>query len=104
MQDHQIAHQDDGRRGMWSISREDRRVAEMTYAHSGAGVITIDHTFVDPSLRGHGVARTLLDAAVSWARQHGLRIVPECSYVRAVFARDASLRDLLAVLGEADRG
>ena len=31
--------------------------AEITYIPKGEGVIDANHTFVDPSLRGQGVAR-----------------------------------------------
>ena len=35
--------------------------AEITYIPKGEGVIDANHTFVDPSLRGQGVARQLVD-------------------------------------------
>ncbi len=91
-----IAHEENGPQGAFVIARDGKRFAELTYLHSSDSVIVINHTFVDPGLRGHGVARKLLDAAVAWARKSQLRINPECSYVRAVFARDASIRDVLA--------
>jgi uncharacterized protein len=91
-----ISHEDNGRDGAFFMLQDGVRIAEMTYRHAGDGVANFDHTFVDPSLRGKGVARALFDAAIAWVRERNLRIVPACSYVRAQFARDASLRDLLA--------
>jgi uncharacterized protein len=94
--DDAIAHEVGVRGGAFAITRDGRRIAELTYVRSGESVIVINHTFVDESLRGHGIARKLLDAAVAWARMNQVRIVPECSYARVVFARDASIREVLA--------
>jgi uncharacterized protein len=94
--DDAIAHEVDDRGGAFTITRDGKRIAELTYVRSGESVIVINHTFVDESLRGHGIARKLLDAAVAWARTNQVRIIPECSYARVVFARDASIREVLA--------
>lgn len=44
------------------------------------GVMHITHTIVDPSLQGQGVARKLLEKAVSYAKENKLQIHPICSY------------------------
>jgi predicted GNAT family acetyltransferase len=72
------------------------QVGELTYRRPGPARILIDHTEVSPHLRGRGVARQLLDAAVAWARVHDIRIGATCSYVLAQFARDSSLHDVRA--------
>lgn len=89
-----VTHAESGGRGVFAIERDGRRVAEMTYQRLDGRRILVDHTQVDPSLRGHGVARQLLDAAVAWAREHHTRIAATCSYVVVQFARDASLGDV----------
>jgi hypothetical protein len=65
----QITHSEAGDRGVFALEQGGRQVAEMTYQRIGEARILVDHTHVDPALRGHGVARQLLDAAVAWARQ-----------------------------------
>jgi predicted GNAT family acetyltransferase len=40
------------------------------------------------------VARSLLDAAVAWARQNNTKISATCPYVIGQFARDRSLDDV----------
>lgn len=87
-------HEERDGRGVFFIERDGARVGEMTYRRLGDTRILIDHTEVDPALRGKGVARALLDAAVGWARQHGVKISATCSYVLVQFQRDSSLSDV----------
>lgn len=89
-----ITHTEAGDGGAFTLEQGGRQVAEMTYRRLGEARILVDHTHVDPALRGHGVARQLLDAAVSWARQSNTKISASCSYVVVQFARDASLKDV----------
>lgn len=93
---HSIQHQESGSRGAFVIERDGRRIAEMTYSRTNPSLVVVDHTFVDPSLRGQGVARQLQDAMVAWARENDTKVVPVCSYVKVQFDRDASIRDVLA--------
>ena len=88
-----IQHQSDGHRGAFFIERDGRRVAELTYAR-GEGVVIVDHTWVEPRLRGGKAARRLVDAAVQWTRAERARLVPTCSYVRMVLARTPGYADV----------
>ncbi len=90
-----IQHQDDGHNGRFYIETNHTPIAELTYVWSGNTAFTIDHTFVDGSLRGQGVAKHLLDAAVAFARRKNARIVPLCSYARVMFERDPAYRDVI---------
>lgn len=54
-------------------------IAEITFPVS-QGVADINHTFVDGSLRGQGVAGRLTEAAVASIRAQGLRLRTSCSY------------------------
>ena len=54
-------------------------IAEITFPIEN-GVATIDHTFVDSSLRGQGVAGKLMAAAVEDIRKAGVKAYPTCSY------------------------
>lgn len=91
-----VTHVEQDGRGSFSIDRDGRRIGLMTYQRSDATHVTIDHTEVDPALRGGGVARRLLDAAVAWARQTNTKLTPRCSYVVVQFTRDQSIADVLA--------
>ena len=65
---------------------EGRLLAEVTFPVR-EGVAEIDHTFVDPSLRGQGVAGQLLQAAAAALRERGLKARPVCSYAVRWFER-----------------
>lgn len=62
-------------------------IAEITYVPSGDDKVLVDHTFVDPSLRGQGVAEQLVDRTVQEMEMKGKKIVPVCPYVVSLFER-----------------
>jgi uncharacterized protein len=92
----QIEHSEEDGRGAFFVAREGTRLAQMTYTRSAEDLVIIDHTEVHEKLRGLGVARRLLDAAVAWARSSKTRVIATCPYAHAQFERDASIRDVLA--------
>lgn len=55
-------------------------LAEITFPETSDGVYTIDHTFVDESLRGQGVASKLVQAAVNEIEKRGGKVEATCSY------------------------
>lgn len=59
------------------------------------GVIDIVKTFVDPKLRGQGVALKLMNFVLEYARENNLKIVPSCSYAEKYFEKNEKDRDLL---------
>ena len=61
-------------------------IAEVTFS-SEDGVSTIDHTFVDPSLRGEGIAGKLVKLAADKILAEGNKIAATCSYAVAWFKR-----------------
>ena len=69
--------------------------AELTWRAMGPLRIA-NHTFVPPEARGFGLARQLVEALVSDAREFGFTIDPQCSYVAALFQRHPEWSDLLA--------
>ncbi|WP_218208676.1 GNAT family N-acetyltransferase [Acinetobacter sp. F9] len=92
----QVQYQDSKRGGVFFMEDQGRRLAEITYQWREASVIIADHTWVDHSLRGQGVARKMLDMLVDFAREKSLTIIPQCSYVDVMFKRDQSLSDVAA--------
>lgn len=70
-------------------------VAELGYVRE-EGLLTIEHTRVDEKLRGRGVGERLVEAAVCFARDEGMRVKPVCAYARALFDRSAKYEDVRA--------
>lgn len=62
------------------VSPDGSVLAEVTFPTCDEGVVEIDHTFVDSSLRGQGTAGKLLDACVHELERTGRRARPTCSY------------------------
>jgi uncharacterized protein len=60
------------------------------------GVITFTHTETPSQARGAGMASRLIAGALKAARARKLRIVPQCSFVRAYLAKNPEFADLLA--------
>ena len=57
-----------------------RIIAEVTFPETSENVYTIDHTFVDSSLRGQGIAGKLVQAAVDEIEKKGGKVTATCSY------------------------
>lgn len=93
----QFQHLDNSQNGeFFAVNEAGQRIAEISYVWNGEHKIIANHTWVDDSLRGQGVARQLLDLLVAFAREKNLKIVATCSYVDVMFRRDKSLADVVA--------
>jgi predicted GNAT family acetyltransferase len=96
MIDFAIAREEHGDSGQFFIEHHGRRVAELRFSRTVPSTAVIEYVGVDLSLRGRGVAKRLVDAAVEWARDEGISLRPACSYAAAQFDRDPSIQDVLA--------
>ena len=71
-----------------------RGEAYLDYRVVDAGTLDFRSTYVDPALRGRGLAAEVVKEALDHARASGKRIVPTCSYVRAYLRRHPEYADL----------
>lgn len=69
--------------------------AEITFTPPHNGLLIIDHTGVDESLRGQGVAQKLVKAVVDKARAENLKVIPLCPFAKLQFERNEQYRDVL---------
>lgn len=65
-----------------------QRLGFLEYTRPDVGVMRIEYVEVSPELRGTGLGRQLVEKAVTFATDSKLRVVPICSYARAVIQRD----------------
>jgi len=57
--------------------------------------IVFTHTEVPPEIEGRGVGTKLIQAALNSARDRGLKVVPQCRFVRAYMEKHPEMRDML---------
>ena len=69
-----------GRNRIFQEDEAGRIIAEITFPETSPGVFVIDHTFVDSSLRGQGIASKLVQAAVDEIKKRGGLVKATCSY------------------------
>jgi predicted GNAT family acetyltransferase len=62
----------------------------------GDGLMRIVHTEVPYRLEGRGIAAQIVRQALDYARANGLKVAPQCGYVRAYMRRHKDTHDLLA--------
>lgn len=83
------------KKGHFTASEDGSEAGRMTYSWAGPGKFIIDHTEVNPAFSGRGVGKQLVLAAVSYARENDLKIVPLCPFAKSVFDKDPELSDVL---------
>ncbi len=51
------------------------------------GTMTLVHTEVPPALEGQGIGGKLAKAALDYAQDQGLKVIPQCPFVRGYIDR-----------------
>lgn len=70
-------------------------IAEITFPDIDAQTVNINHTYVDGSLRGKGIASELVKAVAEKIRAEKKKIIPTCSYAVTWFEKHTEYNDLL---------
>jgi len=73
---------------IFSTDEKGELMAEATYENLKDGCINIDHVYVNPVLRGQGIADKVMAEAVSFLRREGLKATATCSYANAWFKKN----------------
>jgi predicted GNAT family acetyltransferase len=90
-------------RNRFEAQRGGAEIGLLTYRRSGE-LLVVTHTEVNPEIGGRGVGRRLVRAALEYARQAKLRVLPRCPFAAAYIRRhksrymdlvDAGFRDAL---------
>lgn len=89
-----ILHYDDGKKGHFKAVEGDKEAGIMTYTYYNDTTFTIEHTIGNPEFKGIGLK--LLDRAVAYAREKGLKIIPQCPFANKMFDRKPEIHDVLA--------
>ena len=86
----EIIHKTSPEGGFFLADENGHRMGYLSYEWADDTVFAIMHTVVDKAYQGRGVAKALLDAAVTFARGNGYKVRPVCPYAEKVFNRDPS--------------
>lgn len=89
-----IQHQQKTTGEFFIENEQQQKVADMTYVMKNDQVMVIEHTNVDKSLAGQGIGKKLVAAGVEFAREHHLKIIPECPYAKSVFEKTPEYADV----------
>ena len=91
----EIQHQYDGKMGSFYLEVDGKRLAMMNYIMSDDRNMIVDHTKVDPSLKGQGVGKKLIKEMVDYVRKNQIKVKPRCSFVAAVLNKIPEWQDIL---------
>jgi uncharacterized protein len=92
---HTIKQEEHTTNGAFYIEKDGTRVAEMTYSRADNTLIIIDYAEVSEQFKGTGAGKALVRAAVEMARGKGIKILPHCPFVAAMFRKMPEWRDVL---------
>ncbi len=67
---------------IYGTNEEGTVIAEITFPQNEEGVYDINHTFVDDSLKGQGIASQLVEQAIAAIKEEDGKFVATCSYVQ----------------------
>ena len=73
------------------LGEDDKLLAEVTFPEIDKDTVNIDHTFVDPSLRGQNLADKLMNAVAEQLCAEDKKAVLTCSYAVKWFFRSLQL-------------
>jgi len=78
--------------------RVEGRLALIQYVYSNGSMVFV-HTEVPPALEGRGLAGKLARAALEYAREHKLSVVPRCPFVAAYIRKHPEYQSLVRADG-----
>lgn len=91
----EVKREDNGSKGSFDAYDNGTEAGKMTYTWAGESMFIIDHTEVNEAFSGRGVGKKMLMAAVEYARENNLKIMPLCPFAKSMFEKIESIRDVL---------
>jgi predicted GNAT family acetyltransferase len=76
---------------IYSIDEKGELMAETTFVFKENGEVNIDHTYVNPVLRGQGIAGKMMKVVAEYLRGKVLKVTASCSYAKTWLKRHEEL-------------
>ncbi|MFP4478974.1 MAG: GNAT family N-acetyltransferase [Candidatus Izemoplasmatales bacterium] len=77
------------------VEDDDLLLAEVTFPYEDNDTVNINHVFVDPSLRGRGVASEIMRFTYNFIKSKGLKTLATCPYAITWFDKHKEYQDIL---------
>lgn len=68
-----------------ALTADKKLAGQMTFSKAGDSLFIIDHTEVEPSFEGQGVGKKLVQAAIAYIREKGVKVIPLCPFAKGYF-------------------
>lgn len=79
----------------FEVFQDGKHAGLMTYTWAGDDKFIIDHTEVDEQYGGLGLGKQLVEAAVNFARDKGIKIIPLCPFAKKTIDKTPEFQDVL---------
>ena len=86
---------DNGSRGFYEATVDGEKAGKMTFHWLDDTTLIIDHTGVNEAYNGLGIGRQLVMAAIEYARENDIFIIPHCPYAKSLFRKMEEIQDVL---------
>jgi len=77
------------------VNEEEKVIVKATFPFIKKGVVVIDHTYVDPSLRGQGIANQLMKKVYEHCKRLEYKVVAKCAYAVVWFKKNKECNDII---------
>lgn len=82
---------------IFSIDEKGELMAEVTYVYQSKEIVNINHVYVNPILRGQGVADLAMKTVTAHLREKGLKAIATCTYANPWLKKNRELySDIIA--------
>lgn len=78
-------------RRIYSVDEHNELIAEATFTFKDNGEVDIEHTYVNPALRGQGIAGKMMEVVAAYLREKGLKATASCSYANSWLTKNKEL-------------
>lgn len=81
---------------IWLEDENGKEIAYVEFPEKEENIVDIQHTVVDDSLRGKGIAGELMKNAAEYLKKNNKKAILSCSYAKKWFSSNEEYKDLIA--------